>query len=308
MQTEPLNQIQQVIDMLEQDIMHADYREVSRITGVPLGLYQRIFTYICDISVTGYVRKRKLTLAAEELLAGKKNVTEAAMECGYDSSSSFSRAFKEQFLVSPGMITEDIYKKNAFRPISFLDKDTYYVLKGRKVMADIIKIEYEDTEDMLLIGISSRDYGVSTKDLWQVFWEGEFDKKLYGMKENFVGMDDCIGLGYMTDFADDTGLGDTYIIGKYFKMGTPVQEGMTSRIIKGGTMVKAQVCGKNLDEIIGDSYILISDMIRKNGYTLLYEDFYWVEFYTVSRFCEPLEKGEEQVILDWNMPCRKIEM
>lgn len=308
MQTEPLNQIQQVIDMLEQDIMHADYREVSRITGVPLGLYQRIFTYICDISVTGYVRKRKLTLAAEELLAGKKNVTEAAMECGYDSSSSFSRAFKEQFLVSPGMITEDIYKKNAFRPISFLDKDTYYVLKGRKVMADIIKIEYEDTEDMLLIGISSRDYGVSTKDLWQVFWEGGFDKKLYELKENFVGMDDCIGLGYMTDFADDTGLGGTYIIGKYFKMGTPVPEGMASRVMKGGTMVKAQVSGKDLDEIIGDSYILISNMIRKNGYTLLYDDFYWVEFYTVSRFCEPLEKGAERVILDWNMPCMKMEM
>lgn len=305
MQMEVLNQTQQVIDILEIDIMNVDYDKIAKLTGIPLGLYQRIFTYICNISLAGYVRKRKLTLSAEMLLAGSKNVTEAAMECGYESSAAFSRAFKEQFSVPPALITNEIYKEKGFHLLSFTDNDTYYVLKGRRVMAEIVKLEYVNMEDVLLIGISNKDYGVTTNELWKVFWEKGFDKKLYELKEHFVGMDDCIGLGYMTDFATDNGLGDTYIVVKYFEVGTPIPDGMTGRIIKGGTVAKEQIAAKNLDEIIGNAYILISDMVQKNGYMLDYEHFYWLEFYTVSRYCNAVESGAEQVILDWHMPCKK---
>lgn len=302
---EALDQTRQVIDLLEADLMNVDYDKISRLTGIPLGLYQRIFAYICNISLAGYVRKRKLTLAAEMLLSEKKNVTEIALECGYESVSAFSRAFKEQFSVAPASITEAIYQDKAFNPISFLDRDSYYVLEGRRIMADLVRLEYEDTEDMLLIGINNQDHGVTTHELWSVFWEGGFDKKLSELAEYQLGMDDCMGLGYMTDFTSDTGLGNTYIIGKYFKPGTPIPEGMTGRTIKGGTIAKAQIGAKNLDDIINNAYILISHMVQKNGYNLAYEDFYWTEFYTLSRFCEPLENGAEQVVLDWEMPVRR---
>jgi AraC family transcriptional regulator len=303
---EALNQTQQVIDLLEADIMNVDYRRIEKLTGIPIGLYQRIFTYICNISLAGYVRRRKLTVSAEMLLSGSKNVTEVAMECGYDSSSAFTRAFKEQFSVPPVLITKDIYIEKAFLPLSFTDNDSYYVLKGQRIMAEIVKLEYADTGDVLLIGISNKDYGVTTDQLWKVFWDRGFDKKLYELREHHIGMDDCIGVGYMTDFADDTGLGATYIVGKYFKVGTPIPEGMTGRIIKGGTIAEAQIGAKNLDDIISNAYILISSMVQKNGYTLVYDNFYWLELYTVSRFCEPLESGAKQVVLDWHMPCRKI--
>jgi len=49
----------------------------------------------------------------------------------------------------------------------------------------------------------------------------------------------------------------------------------------------------------------MSDMVQKNGYELDYENFYWIEFYTVSRFCTPLETGNGQIICDWIMPCLK---
>lgn len=102
---EALNQTQRVIDWLESDMMHADYRETERLTGIPLGLYQRIFAYLCDVSLSGYVRKRRLTLAAQMLLAGERSVTEAALDCGYESPSSFTRAFKELFGTPPALIT-----------------------------------------------------------------------------------------------------------------------------------------------------------------------------------------------------------
>lgn len=303
---EVMDQTQQVIDLLEADIMHVDYEKIAKLTGVPLGLYQRIFTYLCNMSLTGYVRKRKLTRSAEILLSGGKSVTDVALECGYESNSSFSRAFKELFSVPPAMITRELYEEKAFPPLSFINTDTYYVLKGRRVMADIERLEYADMDDMLLIGISNEDYGVTTHELWKVFWEQGFDKRLAELAEDQIGMEDCIGVGYMTDFANESGLGDTYIVGKYFKPGTPIPDGMTGRLIQGGMIAKAQISAANLDEIINNAYILISDMVRKNGYTLDYDRFYWLEFYTVSRFCDAVESGAERVILDWHMPCRKI--
>ncbi len=89
-------------------------------------------------------------------------------------------------------------------------------------------------------------------------------------------------------------------------MGTPIPKGMTGRIIKGGTIAKAQIAAKNVDDIVNNAYILISGMVQKNGYTLLYDNFYWVEYYSVSRFCEPAENGADQLILDFHMPCIKI--
>jgi AraC family transcriptional regulator len=302
---EVLNQTQKVIDLLEEDIKNVDYSKIAKLTGIPIGLYQRIFTYICNISLSSYVRRRRLTLSAEMLLRKEESITQVAMEWGYENSSAFTRAFKEQFTVPPACITREIYLKHATFPLSMTNRDTYYVLEGKRVMADIKRLEYEETEDVLLIGISSRDYKVTTKELWGIFWEQGFDKVLHELRDNYIGMEDCIGLGYMTDFADDTGLGKMYIVGKYFKVGTPIPKGMTGKIIKGGTIAKAQIAAKSLDEIINNAYILISSMVQKNGYSLLYDDFYWLEFYTVSRFCEPLEQGADELILDFHMPCMK---
>lgn len=299
------NQTQQVIDMLESDIFNTDYNKVSKLTGIPLGVYQRIFSYICGISITEYVRRRKLTISAEMLLEGGINVTEAAFECGYENSTSYSRAFKEQFSVPPVQITAELFKDKAFRSISFTENDTYYVWKGKRVMAELVKIEYENLEDVLLIGVSNKEYGVTGRQLWDVYFAQHFDDKLTELEEYQIGMEDCIGLGYSADFPSDRELGETYIVGKFFKPGTYIPEGMIGRIIKGRTIAKAQIGAENFDNILNNAYLLISDMVPKNGYSLDYNEFFWIEFYTVSRFCIPMENNEKQIICDWIMPCIK---
>lgn len=301
------NQTQQVIDLLENNLFNMNYEQVARLTGIPIGLYHRIFSYICGISMSEYIRKRKLSECAQLLLNGEKNVTELALDCGYESTASFTRAFKEQFLVAPTKITLEIFEQLAFRSISFFETDSYYVLKGKKIMADIVKIEYVTQEERLLIGISSKQYGVSGRRLWDLYFQNHFDDKLEALKEHQVGMEDCIGLGYATEFISEEKLGETYIVGKFFEVGTQIPEGMIGVMIKGSTIAKAQVGGANFDDILNHAYLLISDIVVKNGYVVDYEDFYWIEFYTVSRFCEPLEKGEKRIVCDWIMPCKKLE-
>lgn len=300
-----LNQTQQVIDLLEKDIFNTDFKAVEKLTGIHIGLYQRIFSYICIISMAEYIRRRKLTVSAERLLLGTKNITDTAFDCGYENCSSFTRAFKEYFTVSPAKITSELFKLKAFYPLSFSEKDSYYVLKGVKIMAELVRIEYENMEDMLLVGVSNKDYGIKGRELWDVYFNQHFDDKLTELINDQIGMEDCIGLGY--SIPSDDASEETYIVGKLFKIGTSVPEGMTGRIIKGGTIARAQIRANNFNNILDNAYLLMSDMISKNGYTLYYEDFFWIEFYTVSRYCRAIKSGAEQIICDWIMPCRKLE-
>lgn len=297
-------QTQEVIDILESDIYHTDYDKVSRLTGIPLGVYQRIFSYICGISMTEYLRKRKLTISAQKLLSGETNVTDAELECGYENSTSFSRAFKEHFSVSPIQLTSAIFNDKEFKSLSYTDNDTYYVMKGKRIMAELVKIEYEKTEDLLLIGICNKEYQVTGRKLWDVYFGDHFDDKLTKLEKYQIGMEDCIGVGYAADFASDKELGETYIVGKFFQLGTPIPDGMVGSILKGRTIVKAQIGADNFNDILNNAYLLISDMVPKNGYALDYDDFYWIEFYTVSRYCNAIESGAKQLICDWIMPCK----
>ena len=63
--------------------------------------FRRIFTFIAKIPINEYIRKRRLSLAAVELNQGNCSVSDVALKYGYDTASSFSRAFKEATGFSP---------------------------------------------------------------------------------------------------------------------------------------------------------------------------------------------------------------
>lgn len=89
-------------------------------------------------------------------------------------------------------------------------------------------------------------------ELWGEYFEGGVSEIL-GELEEYQSDDmteDYIGLGYATNFKDDKSLGNEYIVGRYFKIGTHVPENMISRIIPKGIVAKAQIRGKTLDDII----------------------------------------------------------
>lgn len=303
-----IEDIKLVIDYIEDDINNVNIANISKLTGIPSGLYQRIFSYICGISIPEYARRRRLTEAACKILQNSGSIIDIAIEFGYDSHSAFTRAFKEQFGVPPISLTYEVFKERAYRRFSFLeDNETYYVIKGRRIMAELVKIEYEEMDERMLIGISKSDTGVVEHELWGVYFEGGYSRKLGELTDYQCDdmTEEYIGIGYASDFKDEKSLGNEYIIGAYFKLGTPVPENMISKIIPQGTIVKAQVKGKNIDDIIYNSYILISDMVQKNGYKLDYDNFYWSEVYTCERYCNPANNGADELILDWYMPCIK---
>jgi AraC family transcriptional regulator len=102
-------------------------------------------------------------------------VITVAMEYGYESHAAFTRAFKEQFGVPPISLTDEIFKTKSFTRFSFQEEnEPYMIMKGRRIMAELVKIEYVEMEERLLIGISKTDYGVDAPGLWKIYFEESF--------------------------------------------------------------------------------------------------------------------------------------
>src|SRR5512138_1117038 len=77
-----------------------DLGHASRCSGFSRSHFMRLFQAAVGLSVAEYVRRRRLSRAAEELAAGRA-VLEVAVEWGYGSQAAFTRAFTRKFGVPP---------------------------------------------------------------------------------------------------------------------------------------------------------------------------------------------------------------
>lgn len=63
--------------------------------------FQRVFGQTTGLTVAQYIRELRLSKAAELLLSSKTRHMDIAIQCGFDSEISFSRAFKHMFNCTP---------------------------------------------------------------------------------------------------------------------------------------------------------------------------------------------------------------
>lgn len=63
--------------------------------------FHRLFHRTIGAAPASYLRERRLSRAARELLAGERSGTDLAFRWGYGSPESFSRAFRGQFHLNP---------------------------------------------------------------------------------------------------------------------------------------------------------------------------------------------------------------
>lgn len=81
--------------------------------------FQRMFHMWSGITLGEYVRKRKLTLAAQELAVSSAKVVDVALKYGYDTPESFCKAFRKLHGVSPSAARKPGVSIKAFPRVSF---------------------------------------------------------------------------------------------------------------------------------------------------------------------------------------------
>lgn len=97
--------IQNAINYIEEHIGEKiNYEEIAKIAYSSSYHFQRVFGVVCGITLGEYIRRRRLTLAGNELLTSDSKVTDIAFKYGYDTPESFSRAFTHFHGVKPSEV------------------------------------------------------------------------------------------------------------------------------------------------------------------------------------------------------------
>ena len=96
--------VEQVIFLLNQNLAAPPpLEELGKKIGCSHFYLSRIFSAQTGHTITQHLRQLRMERAAELLKSGEHNVTEAALEVGYNSLSHFSAAFHETFGCCPGL-------------------------------------------------------------------------------------------------------------------------------------------------------------------------------------------------------------
>ncbi len=96
-----------------------DYSEVAKIAMCSEYHFNRMFSFLTGVNLSEYIRRRKLTLAALELMNENSKVTDIAIKYGYNSIDAFSRAFNSLHGVLPSKVKKEFSQIKAYPKISF---------------------------------------------------------------------------------------------------------------------------------------------------------------------------------------------
>ena len=90
------------LQYLERHLLEdTDSEKVAKYVGLSRFYLERTFAALTGMSVSEYIRARRLTLAAQELIAAETKVIDLALKYGYDTPESFTKAFTRFHGVTP---------------------------------------------------------------------------------------------------------------------------------------------------------------------------------------------------------------
>ena len=75
--------------------------DVARYVALNRSYLFTLFRRVLDISPQEYLARFRLTRAQEQLILTDASVTNIAVSCGYQDPQVFSKAFKQQFGITP---------------------------------------------------------------------------------------------------------------------------------------------------------------------------------------------------------------
>lgn len=158
------------IDQLNKSIVYiekhlkekVDYKEAARICSCSLSKFQQIFLLSTGLTVSEYVRYRRMSIAAKKLIKTDRKVIDLALMFDYDSPEAFTRAY-QAFHGVPPSITRKTGVHDQFDRIVF----QAYIYGGRAKMGTkkimrieterliVRKFKHDDWRDLLKIALSN---------------------------------------------------------------------------------------------------------------------------------------------------------
>ncbi|MFH9618224.1 AraC family transcriptional regulator [Streptomyces pratensis] len=147
-----LDRLNQAMEHIESHLdQPIDVAGLARISVTSEYHFRRMFSALAGLPLSEYVRRRRLTVAGAEVLAGERTLLDIATRYGYGSGEAFARAFRTMHGVGPGearrtgaalhsqqrMSFRLIVEGNSSMRYRTVDKDAFRVV-GRKARVPLI--------------------------------------------------------------------------------------------------------------------------------------------------------------------------
>jgi AraC family transcriptional regulator len=115
-----LERINKALDYIENNLDNRiEYAKVAQAAFCSEYHFSRIFSSIAGVSMSEYIRRRRLTLAAFEIKKSDMRIIDVAVKYGYDSADSFARAFQKMHGINPSDARDMGAQLKAYSKISF---------------------------------------------------------------------------------------------------------------------------------------------------------------------------------------------
>ena len=211
-----------VEEHLQEDSLSVE--TVAAVTAYSPFYLQRLFYILTEMSLSEYIRGRRLSMAGQELQATDARVLDTALRYGYESPESFSKAFRRFHGVTPSAVQRTRVQLRYLNPLQ---------LKLELTGGTIMDYTLETMEQLTLVGLTRQfNYENAFTDIPK-FWD-EFNATYTG--------DQCMGyLGICFDKPDSPVF--DYMIGAFYQAGHPVPEGFEKRTIEPHQWVKFRCVG-----------------------------------------------------------------
>lgn len=146
-----LNRMNAALDYIESNLDgEIDYEKAASLACCSIFYFRRMFSFIADIPLSEYIRRRRMTLAALELKRSDVRIIDLAVKYGYESADSFSRAFQELHGMKPSFARNAEVTLKAYPRITF-----HIMIKGDAEM----NYRVEKKEAFRIVGITQHYQG-----------------------------------------------------------------------------------------------------------------------------------------------------
>ncbi|MBT3754852.1 MAG: AraC family transcriptional regulator [Candidatus Cloacimonetes bacterium] len=153
------------VNYIEQNLKNRfEMEDVADRAGFSLFHFMRVFYSFTGYTLKGYIRERRLSDAARELLRSNKKVLELATEYCFESSETFIRAFKKEFKETPNQFRK---KKQLIKYTPRLKVQICRITKGEMKMDCKIK----DMDDIRVVGIKRKIVTRESKQQIAALWD-----------------------------------------------------------------------------------------------------------------------------------------
>lgn len=124
-----LDAMNNAVEYIEANITEKiDVEKVARIALSSTFHFQRMYHMITGVTIAEYIRRRRLTLAAQNIISGEK-IINVAYKYGYETPEAFTKAFGKMYGISPTAARESGANLKAYPKLSF-----HISIKGDKDM------------------------------------------------------------------------------------------------------------------------------------------------------------------------------